>query len=149
MSRSTRAQALVWMAVTLPVFIAITGLAIDGALLLTARRQVQSVADGAARAGAMQLDQELLRGSGGSHVQLDVGAARATARDYLGQHLDQELPWVTPPRADVRASQQRVHVEVEGGLRTAFLRVVQIEWVSVGATSFADVQFGIRGPGGR
>jgi hypothetical protein len=149
MSRSTRAQALVWLAVALPVFIAIAGLAIDGALLLTARRQVQSVADGAARAGAMQLDQELLRGSGGNHVRLDVGAARATALGYLGEHLNQELPWATPPRAEVRASQQRVHVEVEGGLRTAFLRVVQIERVSVGATSFADVQFGIRDPSGR
>src|SRR5215207_3928442 len=149
MRSATRGQALVWLTVTMPIFVAIAGLAIDGALLLTARRQLQSAVDGAARAGATQLDQELLRGSGGAQVQLDAASARATTLGYLTEQFSRDGTWAVPPRAQVKVSQQRVHVEVEAELRTAFLRVVQVERVAVGATAFADVQFGIRGPGGQ
>jgi Flp pilus assembly protein TadG len=149
MSSALRAQALVWLTVTLPIFVAMAGLSIDGALLLMTRRQLQSAVDGAARAGATQLDQELLRGSAGGHVQLDTAAARKATLEYLGNHLGRELPWATAPRAEVKVTQQRVHVAVQGVVHTAFLRVVQVERVPVGATAFADVQFGIRGPGGR
>ena len=149
MTSAARAQVLVWMAVLLPVFVALAGLSIDGALLLMTRRQLQSVVDGAARAGATQLDQQLLRGSGGGAVQLDVAAARGATYVYLDQHLNRELPWAVPPRADVRVTQRQVYVDVHGGLRTAFLRVVQLEQIPVAATALADVQFGIRGPEGR
>jgi hypothetical protein len=131
------------------MFLAIAGLSIDGALLLAARRQVQSVADGAARAGATRLDQQLLRGSGGSAVRLDPVEARAVALDYVTQYLSRDLPWERLPTLDVQVSERRVHVVVEGGLRTAFLRIVQIDHVSVGAAAFADVQSGIRSPSDR
>jgi uncharacterized membrane protein len=148
MRRAARAQALVWLTVAMPLFVAITGLAIDGAVLLVGRRQLQSVADGAARAGATQLDHELLRGSAGSQVQLEPAAARSAALGYLGEHVGRELPWVTPPVWKVDVTRQRVHVVVEGGLRTAFMRVVRVESVPVAASSFADVQYGIREPSG-
>jgi hypothetical protein len=149
MNAVARAQALVWLSLALPIFVGITGLAIDGALLLATRRELQSVVDGAARAGATRLDQQLLRGSAGGHVQLDPVAARSAAIEYLGEHLRDGVPWATPPRAEVSVGERRVHVEVRGSLSTAFMRVLQIERVPVGATSFADVQFGIRGPDGR
>jgi Flp pilus assembly protein TadG len=147
--RAQRAQALVWLAVAVPMFLAIAGLAIDGALLLTARRQLQSVADGAARAGATQLNQELLRGSGGSTVELDPPTAHAATLRYLQQYLGRDLPWTAQPETSVQVTRQRVQVAVQGGLRTAFLRLVDIDHVIVGATANADVQYGIRGPGGR
>jgi len=102
----------------------------------------------APRAGATQLDHELLRGSAGSQVQLEPAAARSAALGYLGEHVGRELPWVTPPVWKVDVTRQRVHVVVEGGLRTAFMRVVRVESVPVAASSFADVQYGIREPSG-
>ena len=75
------------------MFMAMAGLAIDGALLLAARRELQSVVDGAARAGATRLDMDLLRASGGTDVQLDRAARRAASLSYLDQSLaaDSEL----------------------------------------------------------
>ena len=49
MRRRSAAQALVWLTLALPLFVSIAGLAIDGGVLLASRRQLQSVADGAAR----------------------------------------------------------------------------------------------------
>src|SRR5260370_15350054 len=90
--RST-AQALVWLTLALPMFVSIAGLAIDGGMLLASRRQLQSVADGAARAGATRLDLERLRASGGSDVQLDQRLAVQVATTYLQDRLPRELTW--------------------------------------------------------
>jgi uncharacterized membrane protein len=57
MPRRSVAQALIWFTLMLPLFVSMAGLAIDGGVLLASRRQLQSVADGAARAGATRLDQ--------------------------------------------------------------------------------------------
>src|SRR5882762_5428136 len=97
------AQALVWFTVALPLFMSIAGLAIDGGVLLASRRQLQSVADGAARAGATRLDLERLRASGGSDVQLDQTLAVRTARTYLDQRLARDLVWHASPSSDVDA----------------------------------------------
>ncbi len=142
-----RGQALVYLAVTLPVFMAMVGLAIDGALVLSARRELQSVVDGAARAGATRLDMESLRGGVANEVKLDQSRARAASLDYLDQQLEADVAWQRPPAIRVEVSDVRVRVAVEGSLRTAFLRVVGMEQVPLAASSTADVQYGIRGPG--
>src|SRR5258708_9915730 len=97
------AQALVWFTLALPMFVSIAGLAIDGGLLLTARRQLQSVADGAARAGATRLDLDRLRASGGADVQLDQTLATQTAASYLDERLARSLPWQAAPATHVDA----------------------------------------------
>jgi Flp pilus assembly protein TadG len=143
------AQAMVWFTLALPMFVSMAGLAIDGGVLLASRRQLQSVADGAARAGATRLDLERLRASGGVDVQLDQALAVDAASTYLAERLVRDLAWQITPTAHVDAASRRVHVEVRGTLRTAFLRIVHIESVPVEASAFADVQFGIRdGSGG-
>jgi hypothetical protein len=147
MRSATRAQAFVYLALTLPVFVAMVGLAIDGALLLTARRELQSVVDGAARAGATRLDMASLRGGGGGEVKLDPLAARTASMGYLEQQLASDIAWQAPPNARVEVGRVRVRVAVEGELRTAFLRVVGVDRVPVAAAADADVQYGIRGPG--
>src|SRR5882672_7628864 len=97
MRHRSAAQALVWLTLALPMFVSIAGLAIDGGVLLASRRQLQSVADGAARAGATRLDLDKLRGSGGSDVQLDQTLALEAASSYLAERLARELAWPAAP----------------------------------------------------
>src|ERR1700724_2650522 len=119
--RRTAAQALVWFTLALPLFVSIAGLAIDGGVLLASRRQLQSVADGAARAGATRLDLDRLRGSGGTDVQLNQALAREAASSYLHERLPQELAWQASPETSVDVAARRVHVLIQGTLHTAFL----------------------------
>ncbi len=148
MDRRSSAQALVWFTLALPLFLSIAGLAIDGGVLLASRRQLQSVADGAARAGATRLDVDQLRSSGGAEVRLDPTLARQATSTYLAERLPRELDWEAAPTTSVDISQRRVHVVIQGTLRTAFLRVVHIDSVPVTASAFADVQYGIHTGGG-
>src|SRR6266852_5071036 len=124
------AQALVWLTLALPLFISVAGLAIDGGVLLASRRQLQSVADGAARAGATRLDLDRLRSSGGADVQLDQTLARQAAASYLDERLARELAWQAAPTTYVDTAARRVHVVIQGTMRTAFLRVVHIDSVA-------------------
>jgi Putative Flp pilus-assembly TadE/G-like len=140
------AQALIFVAVALPMFVAMAGLAIDGALLLAQRRELQSAVDGAARAGATRVDMELLRASGGSDVRLDLERARVAGETYLDQTLARGVRWHTPPEWHVEATPTRVRVVVEGRLHTAFLGVVGVDDIPVGATADAAVHSGIRAP---
>jgi Flp pilus assembly protein TadG len=142
------AQALVWFTLALPLFLSIAGLAIDGGVLLASRRQVQSVADGAARAGATRLDLDRLRSSGGADVELDATLARDATWSYLNERLAREVDWPAAPAASVDIGARRVHVVIQGTLRTAFLRVVHIDSVPVTASAFADMQYGIHAGGG-
>lgn len=134
----------------LPVCVAIAGLAIDGGVLLTSRRALQSVADGAARAGATRLDVARLRGSGGADVELEPALAQQAARAYLRDargHSD--VDWGTAvPEPRVEVGVRRVHVVIQARLRTAFLRVIHIDSVPVEAGAYADVEYGIHDGGG-
>src|SRR6266851_646664 len=105
------AQALVWFTLALPMFVSIAGLAIDGGVLLTSRRQLQSVADGAARAGATRLDTGRLRDSGGADIQLDPALATAATRAYVNAALlGNTLAWQAPPDAQIQVGARRVNV---------------------------------------
>jgi Flp pilus assembly protein TadG len=143
MSSRSGAQALIWFTLMLPLFVSIAGLAIDGGVLLASRRQLQSVADGAARAGATRLDQVRLRGSGGADVQLDRAAAGDATRRYLDDQLAHNLVWQSAPSSQIDVDAHRVHVTIRGTLHTAFLRVVHVDNVPVEASAYADVQYGI------
>lgn len=147
--RRARAQALIWLTTALPLFVALAGLAIDGGVLLDERRELQSIVDGAARAGATQLDRSRLRASGGSDVQLDPTLAMQTARAYADQALASSPDAIqTAPRMQVDVGGRRVHVLIQAQLPTAFLRIAAINSVAVQAESFADVQYGIHDGGG-
>ena len=140
------AQALGFVVVALPIFLAIAGLAIDTAMLMLERRELQSAVDGAARAGATRVDTERLRASGGSDVQLDIERARGAGRAYLEQTLASAVAWRSAPRWQVDVTRTRVHVSVVGTLHTVFLRVVGMDQVPVAATSDASVEYGVRTP---
>ena len=147
--RRRLAQALIWFALVMPVFVSIAGLAIDGGVLLMSRRELQSAADGAARAGATRLDMQRLRDSAGTDVQLDQPLAATTAQAYLNEvFATSRLTLQQPPRAQVDVGARRVHVLVHASVQTAFLRIVHIDTAPLEADAYADVQFGIRDSGG-
>jgi uncharacterized membrane protein len=61
--------------------LAVAALVVDGGVLFAARRDLQGLADGAARAGAMAVDIETLRDT--ERVRLDPEEAEEAARLYL------------------------------------------------------------------
>src|SRR5262249_3923830 len=115
----------------------------------TSHRQLQSLADGAARAGATRLDTSRLRRSGGADVQLDQTLAAQAARAYLHDALlDSRNPWQVQPGLEGDVGTRRVHVVIRANVQTAFLRIVHVDAAPVEAAAFADVQFGIHDGGG-
>ena len=131
-----RGQAIVWVAVMLPFFLAIIGLANDGGIVFEQRREMQAVADGAARVGANQLNQAAYRADG--LVVLDPVAARVSAERYLAGQM-------SGLNGTVVADQRRVVVHVQRTVPTDFLRIVHIATVTIGATAVAEVRHGITG----
>lgn len=135
-----RGQAIVWVAVMLPLFLSVVGLAIDAGIVFDARRELQNAADAAARAGAMQVDEQTYRASSGATVVLDQPAARRVAAEYAAQQ--------GVGVAVIAVEPQRVVVEVSRDVPTSFLRLVGISTVRVTATAPAEVRYGIDRPNG-
>ena len=131
-----RGQAIVWTAVMLPLFLAIVGLAADGGLVFSARRELQNVADAAARAGAQQIDVRAYRESRGRTVVLDELAARRVADESAArQGTSRDI------RIEVEPS--RVQVGLSRDAPTSFLRLVGVDSVRVTAAATAEVRHGI------
>lgn len=129
-------QVIVWTAVMLPLFLSVIGLAIDGGIVFDNQRALQNVADGAARAGAMQIDQDSYRASSGQSVVLDQAGARQAAVAYLdsqGANLS----------ASVTTDSVHVTVVVGRAVPTSFLRLVGIGSIQISARATAEVQHGI------
>lgn len=139
--RHESGQALIWVAVMLPLFLAIVGLSIDAGIVFDARRELQNVADSAARAGAMQIDQAVYRQSGGVTVVLDPAAARAAA----GQYVTSQGPGFA---ATIDVGSTDVVVQVSRDVPTGFLRLVGIGTVRITATAPAAPRYGIQGENG-
>ena len=129
-------QVILWVAVMLPLFLSVVGLAVDGGLVFSARRELQNVADSAARAGAMQIDQQAYRDSSGQAVVLDVVAARQVASEYVSSQGAGLATVVT-------AESGHVVVQVGRDVQTSFLRLAGIDRVRVTATASAEVRYGV------
>ncbi|MCC6178316.1 MAG: pilus assembly protein, partial [Chloroflexi bacterium] len=117
-----RGQAIVWTAVMLPLFLSVVGLAIDGGIVFSARRELQNVADSAARAGAQQIDVQGYRESRGRTVVLDTAAAGDIAARYAG---DQRLG----ADVEIEVGLRRVQVTVSRDVPTSFVRAVGVSTV--------------------
>lgn len=126
-------QALLWVAIMLPLFLAIVGLAIDGGTLFAERRRAQNAADAAARAGAQQIDVDHYRATG--KVLLDQGWARYEARRYLAALGEGD--------ASVNTTGQQVTVAVRRDVRLSFLKLVGVGSVAIDATAVAEPFYGI------
>ena len=76
-------QILVLTVVVALALLAILGLVADGGLVLARHRELQGVADAAARAGAAQLDEASYRASNGRIAIINPAQAQAAAGRYL------------------------------------------------------------------
>jgi Flp pilus assembly protein TadG len=138
LSRRQRGQVIVWVVVMLPFFLATAGLVIDAGRVLDARREVQNVADGAARVAAMQIDAPHLRDTG--DLRLDQDRARDAAQRYIRDQAAGE-GWETPR---ITPSAGGVQVQVARRAPTSFLRIINVEsLVTVQASALAEPCVGI------
>ena len=133
--RDESGQAFVLVAIFLLGLVAVAGLVADGGLVLAQRRDLQNAADAAAAAGAMQLDEDHYRATGGAGVALDGDAAYAAAAGYLAAEGGAVY--------SVGVSDARVEVEVSRSANTAFLRVLGIESVTINARASAEPRHGV------
>lgn len=130
-------QVLVMVALMMVGVVSVIGLVSDGGLVFAQRRDLQNVADAAAAAGAMQIDEAAYRSTG--EVVLDEQLARDAAALYLDAEggLDYVVN-VLPDRVEVAVSRQAT---------TGFLRVIGIDGVEVSARASAEPRFGVESAG--
>lgn len=126
-------QVVLWVAIMLPLFLGIVGLAIDGGTLFAERRRAQNAADAAARAGAQQIDTDHYRATG--MIRPDQGWARHEARSYLAAHGEGDT--------SIDTTGQQVTVAVRRDVPLSFLKLLGVGAVSIGATAVAEPFYGI------
>jgi uncharacterized membrane protein len=135
--RGAAGQASVVIVGALLVSLAFAGLAVDGARLFTARRDLQNLADSAALAGASAIDEGHFRATGGAEVRLDPGIARASVDRVLAAS---GLPIAAT--VDVTVETDRVFVRIARPVGMTFLRIVGTREQQIGASATASPQTG-------
>jgi Flp pilus assembly protein TadG len=113
------------------------GVAIDGARLFTARRDLQNVADSAALAGASAVDERAFRDSEGAEVRVDPLAARQAIDEVVRAS---SLPSST--HVDVQVASDRVVVRIARPVRMQFLGLLGLAPQQIGAHASAAPQTG-------
>jgi Flp pilus assembly protein TadG len=112
-------KTLVMFALLLPLLFGVTGLAIDGGLLLASYRHVQNAADSAALAAAM----DLIRGK-------SVATAQATGTTYVQTYNNMPNSTVTvniPPTTGPHAGNNRyAEAIVSNPFTTSFIQMVGV-----------------------
>ena len=123
-----RGQAAVLLIGVLALAVAFVGLAVDGARLLTVRRDLHAVADSAALAGASAIDERAYRESVGRDIRLDAQLAREAAmRVIAGSGLPADAT------AEVSVDDTGVDVRITRDVPTVLLRVVGLAGEHIGA----------------
>lgn len=126
-----------FVAVLLPVLLALTGLVADGGQVLVARRQIQGLADSAAHAGAAELDPAAARSNPEQPTLLAPRAAELAAAQFIAI----QEPGLT---ATVRADTQHVVVHVTSRpIPMTLLRIAGIMQVQVEADASAEPRTGV------
>jgi Flp pilus assembly protein TadG len=126
-------QVMVFVAILMTGLVSVVGLVTDGGIVFSQRRDLQNVADAAALAGAMQIDERAYRASG--QVVLDEARARDAAEQYLQDEEDVDY--------SVQVSPAGVEVSVSRRASTSFLRLVGIDGVDISAVSSAAPRHGV------
>ena len=117
----------------LALAVAFVGLAVDGARLLTVRRDLYAVADSAALAGASAIDEHAYRESVGRDIRLDAQLAREAALRVVAASA---LPADTTVEVNVYAT--GVDVRIARDVPTVLLRVVGLAGERIGAHARAE-----------
>jgi hypothetical protein len=130
-------QALVMVAVMMVGLVSVVGLVSDGGLVFAQRRDLQSAADAAVAAAAMQIDEDVYRATG--DVVLDERWARETAARYLDAEDGVSY--------EIATSANSVEVSVSRQASTSFLGLIGIDDVGVSAYALAEPRYGVDAPG--
>jgi uncharacterized membrane protein len=137
--RSERGAVLPLVAVMLIGLLALTALVVDGGVLFSARRNLQGLADSAARAGAMAVNLSTLRSS--DNVELDPAQAEQAARAYLRTTgFDGSVT--------VQADTLAVTVELAQERSTVMMGLLGIHSITTEAHAVARPRAGIEQPEG-
>ena len=139
MPRGERGAVAPLVAMMLLGLLALAALVIDGGLLFAERRDLQGLADGAARAGAMAVDEDVLRETGA--VRLDPAAAQAAAERYL------ETAGVDGT-VRIDADTLSVTVDLQERRPTLMMGLLGVRTVDVAAHAVARPRVGIEEAGG-
>jgi uncharacterized membrane protein len=110
------------------------GLSVDGATVFAARRELQSLADGAAQAAVTRVDTGLYEATGS--VALDRAAAVRATEQYLVARRP-GVAWTVEPDA------QGVVVEIGEEVPLTFLRLLGRQSVYLTARAPAVLRYGI------
>lgn len=135
--RHASGQASVVIIGALLIGLAFTGLAVDGARLFTARRDLQNVVDSAALAGASAIDEGHFRATEGREVRLEPAAARAAATRVLAAS---GVP--AGAEVDIEVAPDRVLVRISRPVDMTFLRIAGMREQDIGASATASPQTG-------
>jgi uncharacterized membrane protein len=125
------------VAVMLLGLLAVAALVVDGGVLFAARRDLQGLADGAARAGAMAVDVHTLRET--EDVRLDPEDAEGAASAYLQAAGFRGTSSVS---ADILS----VTVHVSDARPTVMMGLLGVDSVQVEARGIARPRTGIERP---
>jgi Flp pilus assembly protein TadG len=139
MPRGERGAVAPLVAMMLLGLLALAALVIDGGLMFAERRDLQGLADGAARAGAMAVDEDVLRETGA--VRLDPAAAQAAAERYL------ETAGVDGT-VRIDADTLSVTVVLQESRPTLMMGLLGVRTVDVAAHAVARPRVGIEEAGG-
>jgi Flp pilus assembly protein TadG len=134
-------QILILTMVIALALLAILGLVADGGLLFARHRELQAVADAAARAGAAQLDEATYRASNGRTAQLNPTQARAAAQRHL------HAAGFTG-HATVTASTGQVTIGLAETIRTPIFNNVGFSPIRLTVRARAEPRTGITQPQG-
>jgi Flp pilus assembly protein TadG len=120
------------------MLLVLSGLVVDGGMAINARAQAADVAEQAARAGAQEIDENVLRNSG--NVVLDADAASDAAEGFLN-----ESGFSAKPNADgtVTVNGDEVTVAVSRNYNTIMLGLIGIGEFTVSADATARPAVGI------
>lgn len=135
--RRDEGQASVVLIGVLLLGLMFAGLAVDGARMFTARRDLQNVADSAALAGASSLDEAHYRASDGREARLDPIAARRAVSEVLAAS---SLP--SSVTVEVAVTDDRVVVRIARPVRPLFLGLIGLGPERIGAHATAAPQTG-------
>lgn len=121
-----------YVAVVFTAVLLIAGLLVDGGAIRTGRREAGDVAARAARAGAQEIDVDLLMSTG--VVELDPASASAAARSFLGA-----AGWA----GSVEVGARTVTVSVQRSVPMRLLSMVGVADKTVIATRTARAAEGV------
>jgi hypothetical protein len=121
-----RGQILVWFALMLVVLVGFAGLVIDGAYYFKQRQELQAIADGAALAGAMQLNYGMLGGPTNS-FKIEWFPPMKRAKDAALEYC--RLYGIDDPELEmpVEALGEVLTVRLSREIHTFFIHVLTLE----------------------